>query len=153
MISVLTVNADTKKNISGKAEIFNTSQISNVLHVHLPMDPYNLGELQEIVPVGNKSYGKTLTPIDLSECTQFTAHPWLDINTSALDLSVGFHLYRLTYNNATYNTTVYIFFNYIIQDDNPERPYIYMETEEEAEEDSSTDDADTNTNDNIDVES
>lgn len=120
----LQVCADTRNKAIMTSPVFNIGDVVGKLHVHLPMDPYNLGVLESISE--EVDFTKKSSTIDLSKCEIFTAHPWLDIDVSALNLDIGHHNYQLKYFNHEFGTYVILYFTYIIQNDNPDRPYYYM---------------------------
>lgn len=57
-------------------------------------------------------------------------YPWLDVASSRLNQSVGTHVYELEYVNPDTNATFSLYFAYILQDNDPEKPYIYMQRED-----------------------
>lgn len=52
--------------------------------------------------------------------------PWIDIDTDLLDKSVGLHTYIIRFESKLTGDLTFQQFSYIIQNDNPEKPYIYM---------------------------
>ena len=48
--------------------------------------------------------------------------PWHNLNTE-----MGYHTYRMQFVNIYTNDILLLFFGYRIQDNNPEKPYYYME--------------------------
>jgi hypothetical protein len=60
--------------------------------------------------------------------------PWIDIKSTALNMDVGHHVYKLHFRQKYTNVLSNLFFAYTIQNDNPEKPYIYMNREIETEE-------------------
>ena len=52
---------------------------------------------------------------------------WIDISVSNINTEVGYHLYRITMQDKSFNDLFILYFSYIIQDDNPEKSYIYMD--------------------------
>ncbi len=57
--------------------------------------------------------------------------PWIDIQSSILDVTAGQHTYRMTFNRLGEKLSATCWFSYIIQDNNPEKPYIYMDRGED----------------------
>lgn len=51
---------------------------------------------------------------------------WLDISVDGLNLHQGYHKYRVCFINKFTNETYSLFFAYIINDDHPDKDYIYM---------------------------
>lgn len=61
--------------------------------------------------------------------------PWIRIISDILDWDIGLHIYQLSLVNKYSNDVVSVYFGYIVQDDDPEKPYIYMNREICREED------------------
>lgn len=51
---------------------------------------------------------------------------WIDIPVENLNLDIGMHVYTLEFVNTATGDTVFEYFCYTIQSDNPDKPYIYM---------------------------
>lgn len=51
---------------------------------------------------------------------------WIKVKYNFLDLSVGQHTYKFSVLNLNSNDIESYYFSYIIQSDNPDRPYNYM---------------------------
>ncbi|MBO4542802.1 MAG: hypothetical protein J5725_06415 [Bacteroidales bacterium] len=58
--------------------------------------------------------------------------PWIDIDSTILDTTAGQHTYRMTFSKEGVNLKATCWFSYTIQDNNPEKPYIYMERDEDS---------------------
>ena len=58
------------------------------------------------------------------------SYPWLDIKSDGLNHSIGLHVYELEYVNPETNATFSLYFSYIMQDNDPSKPYIYMDRED-----------------------
>ena len=56
-------------------------------------------------------------------------YPWLDVNSDYLNQSIGMHVYELGYVNTDTDVTFSLYFSYIMQDNDPNKPYIYMQRE------------------------
>ena len=53
--------------------------------------------------------------------------PWLKAISSGLNLDPGQHVYKLSFINKFNNNISSLYISYIIQDDNPDKPYVYMD--------------------------
>lgn len=51
---------------------------------------------------------------------------WLKVSSAILDSSPGQHIYKLGMINTSTHDIVSFFVSYILQDDNPEKSYVYM---------------------------
>jgi len=58
-----------------------------------------------------------------------TSSCWLKITSSILDQSPGQHVCKISMVNRITHDVVNQYFSYIIQDDNPDKPYVYMNVE------------------------
>lgn len=57
---------------------------------------------------------------------QDSCHPWLEIVTDWLDTTAGHHIYRLYFADVFDSDFFELYISYIIQDNSPDKPYIYM---------------------------
>ena len=90
---------------------------------HLECDPElminsNLISIKEI-PDGNE-----LNPEEVFEKIN---NSWIDISVSNLNTNPGYHLYRITMQDKSFSDLFILYFSYVIQDDNPEKSYIYVD--------------------------
>ena len=77
--------------------------------------------------------------VDFADKTTREEHkPWVDIDSTILDLTVGQHTYRMTFAKPDCKLKATCWFSYIIQDNNPEKPYIYMKRDEDSGDSSSS---------------
>ena len=111
-----------KININTK--IFSKDALSSGVWVNLP--PYvSALALKSIIDVSKQKYEEVEFSADT--VMQDYPHPWVRIDSDILDLVSGMHIYKLVFEHIPetgYSESVYI--AYIIQDDNPETPYVYM---------------------------
>jgi hypothetical protein len=52
--------------------------------------------------------------------------PWLRINSTTLNKKPGQHIYKFSFINTENDDILFLYFSYILQHDNPDKPYIYM---------------------------
>lgn len=72
--------------------------------------------------------------IDFADkATRDENRPWIDIDSSILDTTTGQHTYRMTFQHLGDKLNSTCWFSYIIQDNNPEKPYIYMDRNEDSD--------------------
>lgn len=111
-----TINIHTK--------IFNKDALSSGVWVNLPAYVSSLA-LSKIIDISNQKYEEIA--FDASTIIQDYPHPWVRIDTGILDLVSGMHIYKLVFESIPSNgTEESVYIAYIIQDDNPETPYVYM---------------------------
>ncbi len=110
------------KDISSNTKVFNLQSLDSIIWVHLPEDVSIYCELYQIDIIGDTNKEVPISRYIHRECNR----PWIKINKEALDTSIGQHIYKLSFIDTSTEIIYSLFFSYIIQDDNPDRPYIYM---------------------------
>ena len=111
-----------KININTK--VFNKDALSNGIWVNLPGYVSSL-VLTKIIDISDQKSEEI--KFDASTVIQDYPHPWVRISDRILDLVSGMHIYKLMFESIPrkrISESVYI--AYILQDDNPVTPYIYM---------------------------
>lgn len=63
-------------------------------------------------------------------CTMSDGYPWIDVQSESLDTTPGTHTYRVKFTSEYSTDILYMYFGYIIQKDDPDKPYIYMKENE-----------------------
>lgn len=79
---------------------------------------------------------REITDVEAETATQFTyvqGRPWLDIRSDQLNQKSGYHKYVVKFLNSTTNSLVQYYFSYILQTENPDKPYIYMNPNDPVE--------------------
>ena len=116
------VNAVTQQEVGHDSGLFNVDEISDVLHIKLPayiIRDYSIYSLKQNTNQENVT--------DIAPYAKFIPYRrWIDIASSHLALTVGYHMYKLGFVNKQTNDVVYLYFAYRIQSNNPDRPYYYM---------------------------
>lgn len=113
--------------------IYNSKDFDEIVCIKLPPELPRDMSLAEIYNLNASE------DVDFADNVTRDEHkPWIDIDSSILDLTAGQHTYRLTFKKVDWKLTATCWFSYIIQDNNPEKPYIYMDRGENSEEPSSS---------------
>lgn len=131
MMTVPVFLLDADRRGKYKSPVFNRNEVQSFLYVHIPLElsaEFKLFQLDATAPKHQRI-----------ECfTEFIyrdyGKPYFKIKTENLDLTIGLHTYMMSLVNIRTNDVISLYFSYIIQDDNPDTPYIYMKREEEEEE-------------------
>ena len=119
-------------SLSSNTKVFNIQNFADTVCVKLPDDfPRDF----ELTGMYNLETDKVIDFEDYVE--QVPYKPWVDIKKTVLSTEIGHHTYRLDFTQKGFAIGATCWFSYIIQDNNPETPYIYMKREEP--EDSSDD--------------
>lgn len=116
--------ADDYSKLALNNNIYNADTLSRDLWVELP------AAIKQFVVTG-------VHPIK-SNCAEslpitevFYKNLWLRIPIELVDTSSGYKIYRIECQHRTTLETMSLYFSYIIQDDNPAKPYIYMKQHQE----------------------
>ena len=125
-IPVQYIECCTRYNdLSLVAKTFNRASLDYFLWVHLPEEfKYcSFVQIDELLP---KRRCIDVGPaIERQKC-----RPWLRIVFPVLDQDAGLHIYKITFVNRYTDDVVSAYISYAIQDDNPNKPYIYMRQED-----------------------
>ena len=127
------IQASQLSDLPLNTKIYNSKDFSEIVCVKLPPQMPRDMELSEIYNLNASE------DVDFSDqVTRDENRPWIDISSSILDLTPGQHTYRMTFRKSDCKLAATCWFCYIIQDNNPDKPYIYMDREENKEESSSS---------------
>lgn len=107
--------------------IYNSMDFSEIVCVKLPPQ---MPRDMVLIGIYNLNASEELDFND--QVTRDEYKPWIDINSSILDLTPGQHTYRLTFRKEECKLNATCWFSYIIQENNPEKPYIYMKRDEDS---------------------
>ena len=108
-------------------KIYNSKDFSEIVCVKLPPQMPRDMNLIEIYSL-NASEELDFT----DKTTRDERRPWIDISSDILDLTAGQHVYRMTFSKPECKLNATCWFSYIIQDNNPEKPYIYMKRDNDS---------------------
>jgi hypothetical protein len=124
----VTIQSANMQNLASNTEVFNLAEIPDIICVKLPDSMPRDMELSGIYDLNaNKS-------LDFYEYVTRDEHkPWIDIRSSLLDLSVGQHVYKLTFTKLGIDLPAICWFGYIVQDNHVDKPYIYMDRSEDTQ--------------------
>lgn len=118
---VCKLEACTYNELSKHTRIFNRNELDSALWIYLVPDvcrDLNIVELKEIVPA-------TMSLVEESEVSRDRTC-WIQLDITKLNLSSGQHVYKLLLEHKDTADKISLFFSYIIQDDNPDKSYVYM---------------------------
>lgn len=103
--------------------VFNKNTIDDYFWLHLPCETTKM-EFHKLFNIS----GQNKIEIDTTDkLGRENDHPWIRINSSILDTTVGKKLYKIQLMDVQTDEPYNYYFTYIIQDDNPYTPYVYME--------------------------
>ena len=111
------------KNLNKACKVVSSSEATGYLHVRLPyeMSGYRMYDFLEVSSCPVKSVSFDRVKFD-------GYHHWVDVPWSNVNKSAGHHVYKLSFMNTCKreNKYVNVYFNYVFQDDMPEKPYVYI---------------------------
>ena len=122
---VMKVDAVKYDDVPSHTKLYNKNEIEYFLWVKLPESVSTRLQLIEMFEIQPEVRDYNLISTVERECNR----PWLRIQTNTLNMFEGLHIYRLVVVDKVTNETVSLYFSYMIQDDNPAKPYIYMRQE------------------------
>lgn len=123
-IPVFSTEACLYDNLNDNCKIFNSSELEYYLWIKLPSDITRDCELYQIDEILDKPKVLDWQGFVCRE----ENHPWLRFTFGILKQCIGMHIYRLHFINKYTNDVFSLYFSYIIQNDNPKKPYVYMNT-------------------------
>lgn len=125
---VIHATASIKEKVSLYTNVINKNSIPYYLIVELPsFIQYGLTFVGLYEDISNGLKEVPISYLQIRNC-----HPYIDISSIGLNLEVGQHDYMIKYIDCFTGDMVPLYFSYIIQDDNPTKPYIYMDKEREC---------------------
>jgi len=124
---VLQLNACIYEDIAKNTRVFNLDQIEYYLWVRLGVDITSDCFMYEAAELD-----KVNGPIIFSDTFERKSPMWIRVRTDNLNKEIGLHIYRLSFVDTVSDDTFSLFFGYIIQDDNPAKPYVYMDRDEDV---------------------
>ena len=121
------IQASLISKLPSHTAVYNAKDINDIICVKFPLmvpRDYQLASIYDL------NSDKELDFDDF--VTRDENRPWIDINSSILDLTPGQHVYRMILSKPDSRLTATCWFSYIIQDNFPETPYIYMKRDEDS---------------------
>lgn len=114
----------TYYDVLSHSVVINKSQIHPYLYLELPRNISKFLSLYDVCEICKSNTSESVDYVDM--ILRDNKRPWLQVNTDFLNLTVGYHIYRFSFIDTSVDDTILLYFAYNIQDDNPEKSYIYM---------------------------
>lgn len=120
--NVITLQACNYQDLPKYTKVFNTEQLEYHLWIYLnPEDVrgcyFDKAEEVGIDPALLHTYPDTF--VRESEC-------WIRVNMGYIDKGIGKHTLRLQFVEKATSTDFSLYVSFYIQDDHPDKPYVYM---------------------------
>lgn len=122
MIPYNVLNACDYNELYKNTKIFSIDQLESDLVIKLPKNCADL-MIYELI---NISKSDTQEDVFIGEISREPGRLWLDVKLHLLDTTSGKHMYKLKFTDECNRKHMTVYFAYIIQDDNPITPYVYM---------------------------
>lgn len=119
---VCKINACKYSELACNTPVINKNSLDSYIWIRVPSEisrEFVLFQVDELVPEFKEF--KFLNVIE-QQCSK----PWFKADINEMNLDSGQHVYKMSFVNRITNDTCSLYFSYIIQDDNPDKPYIYM---------------------------
>ena len=111
-----------RDKISSVNKVFRRSEFDSIgyLPIHLTIDvrDYKFVSIYSLNPMNFKLFKE--------EYNMCLCRAWIDVPVTSLDLNIGYHLYTVQLVNIHTNDIANLYFSYTIQNDEPEKPYLYL---------------------------
>lgn len=122
-IPVQKLEAVLYKDLSANTQVINLLHFEYEIWVHLPSfcQGCRLFQIDQFLP----NLGEDLEM--LTSVKQEPCKPWVRVTSNLLNKDVGQHIYRLYFINSRTEDIFSLYISYIVQNDNPEKPYVYMD--------------------------
>ena len=117
----LTIQSSHMDQLPKYTEVVNIAEVPDIVCVKLPDSMPRDMELSGFYNLDTDKY------IEFEgHVTRDEFRPWIDIESSILDLSVGQHIYKLVFSKLGVKLNASCWFSYIVQNTFVDKPYIYM---------------------------
>lgn len=100
--------------------MFNLQSLDYLIHIHLPQDKMHYKAVYKVEELSPQSR------VLIESVDYHIDHLWVDLHSDTLSKEIGLHKYAIRLVDTKTNDTTTFFTQFILQDDHPETPYIYM---------------------------
>ena len=119
------LDAVPHKDVALYSKVFSAQEVEYFLFVRVSAEiahHFTLYQVDEI-----RDDAEFVCPKDLWE--HDPGRMWYRFNSAKLNMETGYHTYRLSFVNTYTNDTMILYIAYVIQNNNPDKPYMYMNKE------------------------
>ena len=103
--------------------LWNSKTVEEHIWVHVHPEITQSAEVCGLQRVEDKN----LREVDYTgHMVQEACKPWFCIDKEILSMTPGLHIYKMQFVTTITPLPFSVYFSYIIQEDDPEKPYIYM---------------------------
>jgi len=120
---VFTLNAVEKKDLPSATKVINQDEFEYYLWIKVPVEFRRHFELYQIDKMSEPK-----EELDINAfCKHDKGNMWYQIKSFGLCNKPGHHVYKMSFVHKENGITSSLFFGYIVQADDPEKPYRYMD--------------------------
>lgn len=123
---VFSLDAVCHKDRALASRVFSISEVDYYLYVKIPPRIARAYELYQVHEIREKEEFVCHRDLWIHEPGRI----WYKFRFHMLNKDVGLHVYRLGMVNTCTGDTMHLFFSYTIQNSDPDKPYVYMNSEE-----------------------
>lgn len=116
------LEASIYSDLPKHTKVWNKSSLSYSVWINVPIDLCRTHSLFQLDDVTRGIKEIHFQDAVSRECGK----PWFEVDMSLLNLDSGQHIYKMSFINTFSNDISCLYFSYIIQDDTPDKPYMYM---------------------------
>lgn len=111
-----------RDKISSVNKVFRRSEFDSIgylpIHLNIDVRDYKFVSIYSLNPMNFRLFKE--------EYNMCLCRAWIDVPVTSLDLSIGYHLYTVQLVNIHTNDIANLYFSYTIQNDEPEKFYLYL---------------------------
>ena len=112
-------------------KVFNLAELDYFLYVKLEPP---LSSAWYLYRIEEKQKDGTLHRMHFPDTVRKESPTWLKFTTDFINKEIGLHIYKITFVDTVTDVVTSLWFSYTIQNDNPDKPYVYMKRDEEDKE-------------------
>ena len=111
-----------RDKISSVNKVFRRSEFDSIgylpIHLNIDVRDYKFVSIYSLNPMNFRLFKE--------EYNMCLCRAWIDVPVTSLDLNIGYHLYTVQLVNIHTNDIANLYFSYTIQNDEPEKSYLYL---------------------------
>ena len=123
--TIFQLEAVPHKFVALASKVFSLQEVQHFLFVKVDAEFAKTYELYQVAEIQDKA--EYLCDKNLWE--HDPGRIWYRFRSHQLNLTTGYHTYRLSFVNTITNDTALLYIAYVIQNNDPDKPYIYMDKE------------------------
>ena len=118
---VFSLNAVTKNDIAANTKVFNIQDFEYYLWVRVPVEINRVFKFYQLDEFEGK---QNINIRDI--CEHLPGRVWYKFNSHMLNRNPGLHNYCMRMVNREDSTTITLYFGYVVQRSDTDKPYVYM---------------------------